>query len=230
MNKIFKIIFFTLLSFISIYSVTSAKEKIKIGLLVPMSGENKELGQLIIKSTRMALEDIGNINLEIYPEDTASNPDQTLKAAIKLKEMDIKIIIGPIFYKNLSYLNNVKDIIFLSLTNKTINLPNNVISSGINATSQLNAIKKFLENSEVRKTIILTPKVDYDVEIKKAIKLSKIRSSKHYIYDTEPTKLTKQIEKITNYKIRKQNLEDEIKRVENSSLVDKEKQLEKLKI
>ena len=49
------------------------------------------------------------------------------------------------------------------------------------------------------------------------------------IYDTEPTKLTAQIEKITNYKIRKQNLADEIKRVENSDLIDKEKQLEKLK-
>ena len=47
--------------------------------------------------------------------------------------------------------------------------------------------------------------------------------SKHYVYDTEPTKLTSQIEKITNYKIRKQNLEDEIRRVENSDLVDKEK-------
>ena len=35
-----------------------------------MSGENKELGQLIIKSTRMALEDIIHSNLEIYPEDT----------------------------------------------------------------------------------------------------------------------------------------------------------------
>ena len=45
----------------------------------------------------------------------------------------------------------------------------------------------------------------------------------------EPTKLTKQIEKITNYKIRKQNLADEIKRVENSDLPDKEKQIEKLK-
>ena len=32
--------------------------------------------------------------------------------------------------------------------------------------------------------------------------------------------LTKQIEKITNYKIRKQNLDDEIKRVENSDLDD----------
>ena len=57
---------------------------------------------------------------------------------------------------------------------------------------------------------------------------SKIKIFKHYIYDTEPTKLTAQIEEITNYKIRKQNLADEIKRVEESDLVDKEKQLEKL--
>jgi len=40
--------------------------------------------------------------------------------------------------------------------------------------------------------------------------------------------LTAQIEKITNYKRRKQNLNDEIKRVKNSDLPDKERQLEKL--
>ena len=49
------------------------------------------------------------------------------------------------------------------------------------------------------------------------------------MYDTEPTKLTSQIEEITNYKARKQNLLDEIKRVEESDLIDKEDQLEKLK-
>ena len=229
MIKIFKIVFFTFLSFISIYSTgISSEEKIKVGLLVPMTGEDKDLGELIIKSTRMALEDIGNDKLEIYPKDTSSNPDKTLKAAIELKNLGIEIVIGPIFYKSLSYLDDVEDMIFLSLTNKTLNLPKNVISSGVNAISQLNTIKKFLEINEIKRTIILTPKLDYDVEIKKAIKLSKIKSSKHYIYDTEPTKLTKQIEKITNYKIRKQNLEDEIKRVENSNLEDKEKQLEKL--
>ena len=229
MIKIFKIIFFVFLSLISIYSVgISNDEKIKIGLLIPMTGDNKDLGQLIIKSTKMALEDIDNDKLEIFPKDTSSNPDQALKSAIELKNLGVKIIIGPIFYESLSYLEAVDDIIFLSLTNRTIDLPNNVISSGINATSQLNAIKKFIEINEIDKTIILTPKLDYDVEIKKAIKLTKIKPSKHYIYDTEPTKLTKQIEKITNYKIRKQNLEDEIRRVEKSNLEDKEKQLEKL--
>ena len=36
---------------------------------------------------------------------------------------------------------------------------------------------------------MLTPELDYKDEIKKAIKQSKIKISKHYVYDTEPTKL-----------------------------------------
>ena len=229
MNKIFKIIFILHLSIFSFLELGNAEEeKIKIGLLVPITGENKELGQLIIKSTRMALNDIRSNKIEIYPKDTNSNPNKTLQSALQLKEMGIKIVIGPIFYKNLESLNNVEGMTFLSLTNKTENLPKNVVSSGVNATSQLNAIKKFLDSNDFKKTIFLTPKFDFETEVKKSIKESKIKISKHYIYDKEPTKLTAQIEKITNYKKRKQNLADEVKRVENSDLVDKEQQLKKL--
>ncbi len=229
MNKILKIIFFVSINFFLISSQNcTAEEKLKIGLLIPMTGDNKELGQLLIKSTKMALEDINNNLLEIYPKDTKSDPGQTLKSAQQFKEMGIKIVIGPVFFKSLSYLDELENIIFLSLTNKTLGLPSNVISTGVNATSQLNSIKKFLKKKEVKKTIFLTPNLEYKDEIKKAIKESKIKIYKHYIYDTEPTKLTAQIEKITNYKIRKQNLADEIRRVKNSDLIDKEKQLEKL--
>ena len=229
MKNFFKIILILFLtSFITTNSF-SFEEKLKIGLLVPMTGDDKDLGSLIIKSTRMALEDINTDEVEIFPKDTNSNPKKTLKSALEFKEMGIKIVIGPIFYNSLNYLDELKDITFISLTNKTINLPENVISSGINSTSQLNAIKKFVEMNELKKTIFLTPKLDYEIEIKKSIKESKIKISKHHIYDVDPTKLTKQIESITNYKRRKQNLADEVRRVENSDLVDKEKQLEKLK-
>ena len=229
MNKIFKVILIIFLcTFLSLKIVNASEDKIKIGLLVPITGDNKNLGHLIIKSTRMALEDINNDKIEIYPKDTGSNPEQTLQSAIQLKKLGVKIIIGPIFYKSLSNLDKVEDVVFLSLTNKTEGLPNNVISSGVNATSQLNAIKKFLELNEIQKIIFLTPDLDFKSEIKKGIRESKIKISKHYIYNKEPTKLTAQIEKITNYKIRKQNLADEVKRVENSDLADKEKQLKKL--
>ena len=77
----------------------------------------------------------------------------------------------------------------------------------------------------------MTPDVEYKSEIKKAIKQSQIKIFKHYIYDTEPTKLTKQIEEITNYKIRKQNLIDEITRIEKSDLNEdaKERRIKRLK-
>ena len=230
MNKYFKIITLLFLALLNFYPIAhSSDEKIKIGLLVPLTGNNKEIGQQIVKSTRIALEDISSTKLEIYPKDTGSDPRKTIKSAFELKEMGIKIVIGPVFFKSLDHLNEIQDMIFVSLTNKTLNLPSNTISGGVNATSQLNTIKKFIELNKIDKTIFLTPNLDYKDEIKKAIKQSKIKLFKHYFYDTEPTMLTSQIEEITDYKIREQNLADEIKRVENSDLIDKEQQLEKLK-
>ena len=230
MFKIFKIFIITVVFSLTCYSISFANnEKIKVGLLIPMTGEHKNLGQLVIKSIKLALEDIGTDNIEIYPKNTESDPSKTLQSAKELKNKGVKIVIGPIFFKNLVYLDQLEDITFLSLTNKTINLPKNTISAGINSLSQLNAIKRFIELNEIKKTIFLTPDLDYQTEIKQTIKQSKIKFLKQYIYDTDPTKLTQQIEKITNYKIRKQNLADEIFRVEQSDLSDKEQQVEKLK-
>ncbi len=229
MKKNFKIFIFFLISILLVHTnKIQASEKIKVGLLVPLTGSNKELGLLIIKSTKMALKDIGTDKIEIYPKDSGSNANQALKSSIEFKKMGINIVIGPVFYQSLNFLDEIKEITFLSLTNKIIKLPSNVISTGVNATSQLKTLKKFIELNEIKKTIFLTPNADYLPEIKAAITQAKIKIFKHHIYDTEPTKLTAQIEKITNYKRRKQNLKDEIKRVENSDLIDKDKQLEKL--
>ena len=117
----------------------------------------------------------------------------------------------------------------MALTNKNDNFSKNIINAGINATSQLNAIKKFIELNEIKKTIFLTPDVGFKNEIEKAISNSKIKILENYIYNTDPTKLTKQIEKITRYEIRKQNLEDEINRLEKSEQSNKELLIERLK-
>ena len=230
MNKNFKflIVIFFILFFDNNHSI-SLETKIKVGLLVPLTGEDEKLGKLIIKSTRMAIEDLNANVFEIYPKDTGSNPDKTIESVKSLNEMGVNIVVGPIFYKNLNSLKEFENITFLSLTNKTLNISENIISSGVNATSQLNAIKNFIKLKELNKTIFLTPELDYEIEIKKGIKQSRIKINKHHLYETEPTKLTKQIEKITNYKIRKQNLIDEITRIENSNDPNKENKINLLK-
>ena len=229
MIKLIKIFFFIFLSFYFLFFQTvKAQEKIKIGLLVPMTGDNKQIGESIIKAVGLAVKDIDNDLIEIFPKDTATKANQALKSAFEFSEMGIKIIIGPVFYESLTYLDEMKDLTFLSLTNKTLNLPKNVISAGINSTSQFNTIKKFLETNKIKKTIFLTPIQDYEFEVKNGIKNSKIKIFKDYEYNTEPTKLTKQIEEITNYRIRKQNLKDEINRIKNSNEPNKEKKIKRL--
>jgi hypothetical protein len=230
MNNIFRFLFLLFLNFYLINGQGFSEEnRIKIGLLVPLTGDNAELGKQIIKATRMALKDINSDNLEIYPKDTKSDPTKTLKSANELNEMGINLVIGPVFHNNLAYLDEVSNTTFLSLTNKTLDLPKNVISTGVNSTSQINAIKKFIKKNEIKKSIFLIPNLSYDLEIKKGIKNSNIKTFKEFYYDIEPTKLTKQIEKITNYGIRKQNLFDEITRLENSEDPNKEKKIENLK-
>ena len=229
MKKIIKILLLLALTFSVSAEEVITGEKIKIGLLVPLTGKNSEIGQSIIKSTRLAINKIDNLSIEIVPKDTKSNPKDTLLAAKELSKLGIKIIIGPVFNDNLIYLDELNDITFLSLTNKNDNFSKNIINAGINATSQLNTIKKFLELNEIKKTIFLTPDVNYKNEIKKAISASKIKIMENYIYNTDPTKLTQQIEKITRYDIRKQNLEDEIVRLEKSNQSNKERLIERLK-
>ena len=229
MNKVIKIILSLIFTFSIGLENVLAIDKIKIGLLVPLTGKNSEIGQSIIKSARLAINKIDNISIEIIPRDTQSSPEITLTVAKELSNLGIKIVIGPVFNESLLYLDEIREITFLALTNKNDNFSKNVINAGINATSQLNAIKKFMELNEIKKTIFLTPDINFKSEIEKAISNSKIKIIENYIYNTDPTKLTKQIEKITNYRIRKQNLEDEIIRLEKSDQNNKEQLIEKLK-
>ena len=199
-----------------------AQEEIKIGLLVPLSGKQSDIGKSIMQSVKLAINKIDNPNIKILPKDTKNDPVKTLAAAKELELEGVKIVIGPIFNNNLIYLDELNEMIFLSLTNKNINNPKNVISAGINASSQIKTIMKFKEMNNNNKTIFLIPNSNFQEEVEDAISQSKIKLKHVHIYETNPMELTKQIEKITMYQIRKQNLIDEIKRLEDSNEKNKE--------
>ena len=224
LKKIIIIIFLCLLPLSKVF----AEGKIRIGLVVPLSGEYSAIGDSIIKSTRLALNKINDEKFEIVPEDTKANPIDTLKASKTLKDQGIKIIIGPVFNESTKYLDELKDVTFISFTNKIYGNPPNVISAGVNAISQLQTIDKFRNLNDIQRSIILIPKSDYRNEIDQAIKITKLKLKDKFFYDVDPTLLTAQIEKITRYPERKQNLLNEIERIENSSLINKERKIEEL--
>ena len=228
MKKFIQFIIFTFIGLILNIFHSLADEKIKIGLVVPLSGEYKEVGNSILKSARLAINKIDDLRIEIVPRDTKSNPETTLRVSKELYEQGIKIIIGPVFNKNLIYLDELNKVTFLSLSNTNINNPKNVISGGINAISQINAIKKFQEFAKLERSILLVPNSEFKNEIEDAVKKTKIKLKDKFIYDSDPTILTSQIEKLTRYAQRKQKLNDEIKRLKNSNEANKKKKISDL--
>ena len=229
MKTLIKLLLFLLLSLTLFNQNILASEKIKIGLIVPLSGDNYLIGEKIIKSIRMAINKINDDKIEIVPKDTKSNPIDALKVSKELYKEGVKIVIGPVFNESTKYLDDLEDVTFISFTNKLIDNPKNVISAGVNAISQLQTIKKFVDKKNLSKSIFLIPKSQFKKEVEEAINKTKIKHKKVFYYDREPTKLTKQIEELTKYQLRKNNLKYEIKRIEGLSFKDKEKRIQNLK-
>ena len=229
MKTFIKFTIISTLSLIIFFHNAFSSEKIKIGLIVPTSGINSDLGNSIIKSVRLAINKIDDNRIEIIPKDTKSNPINSLRASKELYDQGVRIVIGPVFNESVKYLDELEDMTFISLTNKIHGNPSNVISAGVNAISQINTIKKFKKLNNLERSIFLIPKKYYKKEIDLAINKTKIKLKDKFYYDSDPTLLTAQIEKLTRYAQRKKNLEDEIERLENSLDKNKEKKIENLK-
>lgn len=226
-----KIIFILLTYiFISINSNLIAEnndKKLKIGLLAPLSGNLKNLGESILFSVLMGLEQIGDNNVIVIPKDSGSGNKEVLKKSIsEIKNEGAKVIIGPINNYELEDAKKYKDLIFISPSNINPSIEGNIISIGISLESQLLALENFLRKKKVKKTILMYPENNYTGLIEEKIKKSDYKYYKSFKYNPDPKVLTGEIEKLTNYNQRKRNLEIRKKMLENKDDLASKRELE----
>ena len=96
MKKKFLTIFFLLVLNFNLYADENNKS-IRIGLLAPLTGTYSELGNSLLYSLQLALEEINDENVIIVPRDSGFNEKEKLNKAInEIKSNNVKIRIGPI--------------------------------------------------------------------------------------------------------------------------------------
>ena len=155
-------------------------EKIlKVGVLLPLSGEFQEIGKSFLKAIQLALYEIENENIKVYPKDSKGNALDAFKAAKEFEDQGVKIVIGPIFHDSLERLGEINNITFISFTNKTQKIPNNTIAFGININSQIDIIEKYFKEIKVSKTLLLSPKTKF-INQTKIIKDSDLKLYKSF--------------------------------------------------
>ena len=232
MKKFFKIILsYLLITFNSyVFAVeANAANILKIGILAPFSGEFKSIGETVLYSVNLALHDINDDSIKIYPKDSGYSKKGIVEACKEFQEEGVKIIVGPIDSTFTKELKKFDDLIFLSLSNMNSGIDRNIIMMGINLESQLLAIKKFIDKQKRKKTIILYPNNENSKHVEKNIRDVNFKNAKLFKYSNDSEVLTGQIEKLTNYKRRKINLEARVKKLEKSDLPKDIRELNQLK-
>jgi ABC-type branched-subunit amino acid transport system substrate-binding protein len=81
----------------NIRAATAKKDRVKVAILLPLSGEHKKIGQQMLNAAQMALFDVGDQNFELMPKDTQGDAQIAVMAANDAINQGAKLILGPLF-------------------------------------------------------------------------------------------------------------------------------------
>ncbi len=228
-NKFFIIITYILIFFNSNLFGDEKNNVLKVGLLAPLSGEYKSLGNSLLYSLQLALKEIGDKNLHIIPRDSGFNDKKKLNNAIQeIKSLGANIIIGPINNNDFKEVKKFSDMLFISPSNINPEFDNNIISIGVSLESQMISLVKFIKKQKKKKTVILIPKNEYLNFVEQKLDKLNLKGYKIFRYSPDPKILTGEIEVLTNYSQRKRNLEIRKKMFEDKEDEQSKRQLEYL--
>ncbi len=226
-KKIFATFFLIVINF-NLYADENNKS-IRIGLLAPLTGTYSELGNSLLYSLQLALEEINDENVIIIPRDSGFNEKEKLNKAInEIKSNNVKVVIGPITNEEFEIAEKHNDLIFISPSNINSKFSDNIISIGISLESQLLALLNFIKKQKKSKTVIMYPKNQFLDLIEKELKNLNSENIRTFIYSPNPEILTGEIELLTQYAQRKRNLELRKKMFEDKEDDQSVKELERL--
>ncbi len=230
MKSKFLIIIFYIIFLLNSNLLSNENTKVlKVGLLAPLSGPYNEIGNSLLYSLQLALEEIDDEQVIIVPRDTGYKNNEKLNLAIKdMRSSGVRVVIGPTTHEEFDQVNRFNDMIFISPSNINPKFSNNIISIGVSLESQLMALQKFIKKQKKTKTIIMYPKNEYLDLIEKNLQNLNLKNMKTFTYSPNPEILTGEIEVLTNYSQRKRNLELRKKMFEDKEDEQSVKELERL--
>ena len=219
-----KKIIILILLILSLNSKVYAKSELKLGALLPLSGEHTILGNNIYKSILITIFELENLRIKVIPLDTQSTKSGTKIAFQKGLREQVDIFIGPIFFDKLTEIKDLegfKDKIFFSYSNNENNNLPNVINFGINLSSQINALEKVFNQNE--RYIFFGDSSNFTKKVSEKAKKLKSKRAQTVIYKNFKD-IGIKTKQVTNFNYRNKKHLREIKRLEK---IQKEKEIEK---
>ncbi|MFL2679407.1 MAG: hypothetical protein ACJ0GH_03400 [Alphaproteobacteria bacterium] len=211
-----------------------------IGLLLPLTGEKRSAGNLVLNTFRYTLAiDPKDIVFKIY--DTKGTKSGVINAAQKGINDGVDIFIGPIFSYETAELKknfgNKKDITFFSLSPDLNNLSSNIVVSGQNTEDQISCILDDLKNKSIKKLLLIKHDDKYGEIVKNILEENLENFGPYEKFELDfltvhsQQDLNKDIKLISDFEKRKLQLKEQRKVIsEDKTLLAGEKKAELKKL
>ena len=153
---------------------------IKIGLLLPLSGDNEDLGKALSNSLEMALFETKSKNIRLIFRDSGDTIEKAIFAAKQLEEEGVSILIGPIFSSQALAIRKEinKEIPIFSFTNDENIKREGLWALGFSPEQQIKAIFNEMLSNSVKNIAIIVPNSTYG---EKALQASRKQSTQNNI-------------------------------------------------
>ncbi|MCP5361777.1 MAG: penicillin-binding protein activator [Hyphomicrobiales bacterium] len=142
----------------------SPQGSVKVGLLLPLSGDNAAVGKSLQQAAELALFQTGARNLRLLPFDTEGTPDGGRKAAQEAVSEDVAVILGPLFSQvaeTVAPIAGLHQIPVLSFSNNRSLEGKGIFLLGFNPEEQATRITKFAYEQGYRSYSVLAPENTY---------------------------------------------------------------------
>ncbi len=195
-------------------------DKIKVGVMLPLSGEHREIGNLILNAIEMAIFQTHENKLELHIKNTEAKPDKAKKVLSELIDEGVKVVIGPLFSKSLAAIQSkvtTNNINVLALTNNK-NLRNKGIwVFGVDPQAQTEKVLSHALEKGTKSIAALLPQNAYGLLLFDTItsftqaNLMKIEKIEFYNFSVESQRKTAQkiSEGFEEYKLYLDNIKEQ---------------------
>lgn len=137
---------------------------VKVGILLPLSGQHAKLGEAMLNAAQIALFDIGHSTFELIIEDTKGTPAGAREAAQSIIRGGAQLVLGPVFSDSVRaaqpIINSARVNMIAFSTDWTLAGDNSFIM-GFLPFDQVDRIVKFAAAKEVRTVGVLAPNNEY---------------------------------------------------------------------
>jgi ABC-type branched-subunit amino acid transport system substrate-binding protein len=198
-------------------AIVNDTDKIRVGLLLPLTGPVKSIGEILLNTAQLSVFNNNNKKILLRVYDTNGTTFGAVKAINKAVSDGIDVVVGPLFHAETQAIKNIvqkNDLLVFSLSNEQslANISNVFVTSSI-PEQEIQLLVSYLAENDVHNYVSFMPNNEHGAETNKILRTmingkDGLLIKSDYYNDNEGSIMTK-LSDLTNYYEIPQTLYDE---------------------